>query len=607
MKKNICCFFLITFFSFLFYSNVSAASYGVVNTAVLRVRAGASTGTTQLAQLTVGNIVDLVSSDKTPDGGGCEGQGWYQIYYGGGKTGYVCSLYLDVYEKNNNVDNKNPSTSCENDLANKGFPSSYWSGLCALKSKHANWNFESLKTGVDFGAAVTAETSCGKSLMNTSNGNYINYDCARVDYNGYKTVSSGVVAYYLDPRNFFNDTHIFMYESQYYNNNISDNSYVSTTSKIYNNNFMISNIPSLPHYILNAGKSTGMSPVAITSRMYQELGNGKLTSGTYAGQLYSAVSGNYTSRYPSKVADDGHSLNNYYNFYNINAYDSSGDITLGALKYAYKQGWGGTGNQDVDRGKAITGGAGWIKARYLDAGQQTAYLQKFNVNPNIKTSLYTNQYMTNIEAPKSEGSIIYKAYSNLNMLDSAFTFYIPVFEQMPTSTSLPTNGSDKNYGGNNTSNNNPLNPSTPSPDPSPQVPSVNSIIAGAKLSTSENYITGINPKTSVQTIKASLESMGGKVTIQNGNGQTVTTGNIGTGFKITINGSVYYAVIYGDPSGDGKINALDLLKVQKHILKTPTLSGAQFKAADVSKDGKINALDLLKIQKYILGKGSIVQ
>ncbi len=597
--------FLIGIFSFII--QVKAASYyGVVSTDVLRVRSGPGTNHSQVAQLTIGTSKDLVTIDKFNDEGGCGGEGWYQIYYSGTKVGYVCSLYFNAYEKNTNQDNTSPTNNCETDLANKGFPSSYWSGLCSLKEKHPNWNFESLKTGLDFNAAVSAESSCGKNLMNTSNSNYINTNCSTTNYNGYKTITSGVVAYYLDPRNFFNDTHIFMFESQYYNNLISDNGYTSTTSKIYNNNFLISQIPSLPTYILNAGKSTGMSPVAITSRIYQELGNGKLTSGAYNGQLYSAISGNYTSRYPGKVANDGHSLDHYYNFYNIAAYDSSNDITLSALKYAYSKGWGGTGNQDFDRQTAVTGGANWIKNRYLDAGQQTAYLQKFNVNPNIKTSLYTNQYMTNVDAPKSEASSIYKAYTNLNMLNSSFNFYIPIFENLPSKTSLPQSSSDKDYNGiGSETNNPPSNGGTTN-----NLPSVDTIITGAGLSTNGNYITKIEPQTEVSHIKRILENMGGSVTIQNTNNKTVTSGIIGTGYKITINGNTsrtFEAIIYGDTSGDGKINSLDLLKIQKHILKSSILKGAASIAADASKDGKINSLDLLKVQKHILGSSKITQ
>jgi len=596
--KNIIIFSIISLFIAL--PSVSAESYyGVVTTDVLRVRSGPGKNYQQLTSLSIGTTKDLVSVTKSADEGGCDGEGWYQIYYKGTSVGYVCSLYFDVYKKEEITDSKTPTTACEIDLSNKGFPSTYWSGLCALKDKHPNWNFNALKTGVDFNAAVSAESSCGKNLMSTSNSNYINTSCSITNYNGYKTITSGVVSYYLDPRNFFNDSHIFMFENQYYNQTISDEGYTSTTSKIYNNNFMIQQIPSLPNYILNAGKSTGMSPVAITSRMYQEMGNGKLTSGTFSGQLYSALSGNYTTRYPDKLASDGHSLDHYYNFYNINAYDSSDSMTYSALKYAYSKGWGGTGDPNVDRQTAITGGASWIKNRYLDAGQATAYLQKFNVKPNISTSLYTNQYMTNVEAPKSESSIIYKAYSNLNIINSSFVFNIPVFENMPAKTSLPTGDSDKNYNG--IGDNVTVENSNPA---------VNTIVQGAGFTYSGGTISKINPNTEVSHIISSLQNIGGQVSVVDLNNNPVSSGIIGTGYKVTVTGQTTEtldAIVYGDASGDGKINSLDLLKIQKHILGNAPLSGALSKGADPSKDGKINALDLLKVQKHILGSSAIEQ
>lgn len=598
--KKIILFSILTLFIAL--PNVFAKSYyGVVNTDALMVRSGPGTNYGKVTgSLSLGTVKDLVSDTKYNDEGGCEGEGWYQIYYSGTNIGYVCSLYFDIYEKKDATETPGtPTNDCEQGLADKGFPSSYWSGLCALKEKHPNWNFEVLNTEVDFNVAVSSESSCGKCLMNTSNANYINYNCSRTDYSGYKTLSSGVVAYYLDPRNFFNDSHIFMFESQYYNSDINDDGYISTTARIYNNNFMISQIPSLPNYILNAGKDVGMSPIAITSRMYQELGNGKLTSGAYAGQLYSAVSGNYTTRYPEKKAEDGHSLDHYYNFYNIAASDTCSSITDCALKYAYSHGWGGSGDQNADRQTAVTEGARWIKNRYLDAGQASAYLQKFNVKPNSSTSLFINQYMTNIEAPKSEATTLYKAYSNLNWIDSSHTFYIPVFENMPNSTSLPTSEANKNFNG--IGDNITIDSSKPA---------VNDIVNGAGYTYRSGYISKINIQTEVASIKTSLENMGASVTIQDNNAKEVTSGIIGTGYKITINGSnseTLEAIVYGDASGDGKINSLDLLKIQKHILKSATLSGAKLSASDTSRDGKVNALDLLKVQKYILGSGTIEQ
>ncbi len=57
----------------------------------------------------------------------------------------------------------------------------------------------------------------------------------------------------------------------------------------------------------------------------------------------------------------------------------------------------------------------------------------------------------------------------------------------------------------------------------------------------------------------------------------------------------------GDINGDGKVNSLDALKLQRYILGLETLSANGQKAADLNGDGKVNSQDILLLQKKILG------
>ena len=86
---------------------------------------------------------------------------------------------------------------------------------------------------------------------------------------------------------------------------------------------------------------------------------------------------------------------------------------------------------------------------------------------------------------------------------------------------------------------------------------------------------------------------------------------IGTGSKITIKNSTetrtLTVLIYGDTSGDGIVDALDLLQVRKSILGVTTFTGVYKEAADTSRDGIIDALDLLQVRKHILGAGDVQQ
>ena len=91
---------------------------------------------------------------------------------------------------------------------------------------------------------------------------------------------------------------------------------------------------------------------------------------------------------------------------------------------------------------------------------------------------------------------------------------------------------------------------------------------------------------------------------------------IGTGTKIQILKNSeeqeiiteYIAIIYGDVNGDGKINSIDLLKLQRHILEIESLDKYSQIAGNINKDGrKPTSRDLLLIQRDILGLSKIEQ
>ena len=83
------------------------------------------------------------------------------------------------------------------------------------------------------------------------------------------------------------------------------------------------------------------------------------------------------------------------------------------------------------------GGAEFISKSYILRGQDTLYLQKFDVDSSYD-GLYWHQYMQNICAPSSEGSNIRKLYAEAGALDNQFVFRIPVYNNMPeTPTAIP--------------------------------------------------------------------------------------------------------------------------------------------------------------------------
>ncbi len=166
--------------------------------------------------------------------------------------------------------------------------------------------------------------------------------------------------------------------------------------------------------IWNASVTNNVSPYFLASRIRQEVcvGSGKSNAVTGTVPGYTGI----------------------YNFYNIGA-TSGGNPVLNGLAWAK----GGTtyGRPWTDPQKSISGGANFLAESYIKVGQDSKYLQKFNVAPSNPSALYTHQYMTNLSAPLSEASTTFNAYNGAGALSSNLVFYIPVYDAMPTLAGTP--------------------------------------------------------------------------------------------------------------------------------------------------------------------------
>ena len=105
-----------------------------------------------------------------------------------------------------------------------------------------------------------------------------------------------------------------------------------------------------------------------------------------------------------------------------------------------------------------------------------------------------------------------------------------------------------------------------------------------------------------------------EIEIRNNQDKVLTeTELVGTGCKIIVkeNGQIlreYKIILYGDANGDGKINSVDLLVLQRHILEIDELEEIYRKATNINKNGKKpTSVDLLLIQRHILGLQIIKQ
>lgn len=319
-------------------------------------------------------------------------------------------------------------------MTGQGFPESYKPYLRELHSLHPTWVFEAFHTGLNWNTVITKESALGVNLI--SNGKSIEWKSLEpgaynwstdtfIPFDGstWVTPSKEALEYYMDPRNFLTEKSIFQFElltfkSEY--QNITGVEGILYNTPLYNKTYTylddIGNNVEITYSqtFMDAAQYSGVSPYHLASRVKQEVVTGTTT-------LSSSVSGTVPG------------YEGLYNFYNIGATNStaSGGAVINGLKYAKN----GTSNKTLNQlyripwdnpYDAIVGGAYIIGSTYINRGQNTVYLQKFNVT---STSTFSHQYMSNIEAPNAEAKKTYAAYSV--MAETPIVFSIPVYENMP--------------------------------------------------------------------------------------------------------------------------------------------------------------------------------
>ena len=429
MKKM--SYFILMILSFLMFSNdISASKVVVIDGYGVRFRDKPTTSSGIIAEYNSGKELTLIN-DNAGSGNGC-GSKWYQAS-NGSTIGYVCSEFATIKEITEEVIDPADYQEYSDYLKELGFPDSYLPYLIKLHNSHPNWQFKVFKANIKFNTMVNTEyTKDGRSLIEDT-GRYIdgykstesfsyNYltDVFSNNFEGggkyWFAANKNTIAYYLDPRNFLNDKQVFMFETLSYNEAYHTAEGIEMMLK---GTFMTGYADSEKEktYVdafLDAAKAYKISPYVLISRVIQEVG---AKGSTIVGGKVSGYEG-------------------YYNFYNIGTYGYTGSETITrGLEYAKSQNW----NSPY---AAITGGAYFLVKDYLSQGQDTLYLQKWDLfGPNYGA----HQYMQNIQAPSTESIKTYNGYNNIKLVDSSFVFSIPVFNDMPEKTSLPNSGNPNNY------------------------------------------------------------------------------------------------------------------------------------------------------------------
>ncbi len=401
----------------------------VANTELgVNVRSGAGTSYSVLVKVYMGQTLTIQGQTSVGDAV------WYSVLLtvnGTDYEGWVHSDYVSVSGTVSGGESAGATTDTSDDeyvasLIAAGFPESYCNSLLALHQQYPEWQFVAIQTGLDWETVIENESVAGKNLIQSSANDSRKattsdaYDWATntwygYDGSGWVCVSSDYLAYCMDPRNFLNDTYIFQFETLEY----ASYQDASGVSNILANTFMSGDYTDTDGVTRNyadtfveVGISLAVSPYHLASRCKQEQG----TSGT--SPLISGVYSGYEG---------------YFNYFNVGAYTtSSASSSVNGLIYAKTKGW------DTIY-KSISGGAEVVADNYVKKGQNTIYFEKFNVV--YQASLYSHQYMTNVQGAMSEGSSMASAYTDKNR---AFVFYIPVYDNMPESAVTFTDSGNPN-------------------------------------------------------------------------------------------------------------------------------------------------------------------
>lgn len=605
----------------------------------------------KLAKGTTGEVLEISNN-------------WYKMNISG-TVGWVSATYVDV-----NITGYEYDAAFEEYMNQQRFPESYRGALRELHAVYPNWIFKAQHIQYSWSEVIAAESRLKVNLVAASSDNSWKsmqegaYDWSTGTWIGFDgddwvAASTEIIQHYIDPRNFLDEIYLFQFIEQSYNVSSmteAELNQIRTGMGLIANNTYLAGACDNSTYIdviMNVAAQTGVNPYTIAAMLIQEQGvNG--TGGTISGK---------NSKYPG-----------IYNHFNIGAYPKDGmDSVTRGLWYASQS--GSYGRPWDTKTKSILGGATHYGEGFVNIGQDTLYLKKFDV---ADSNPYTHQYMTNIQGAANEGKLMSGAY-NTEARKASLVFKIPVYAGMPSVAcpkpagnvsannmlqSLSVSGCNltPSFSMYNTSYSAIVSYETPSVTVSALAYDSNAIVSGGgNISLNVGYNTvsiqvqAANGNTNTYTITILRDVQGnpnllasvssenytinndsgkvtgikvfpvsadgfirnltvnqGKVMITKADG-TQKTGNVGTGDKMklyNLAGEVkadYEIIIYGDTNGDGKINALDLLRIQKDILGISKLSGVYSTAADTNKNGKTNALDLLQVQKQILKIGTIQQ
>lgn len=466
------------------------------------------------------------------------------------------------------------------------FPESYRPALRELHRLHPNWVFTSIETGLDWNEVLKQESVLGRSLVhNSSLDSWKSVERGAYDLAGgywygldgsWVAASDAVIRHYLDPRNFLDDTSVFMFENLSYHKGIHTREGVEAILKgtFMSGNYTCPDTGEVRNYadtFMEAAERSGVSPYHLAARCRNEQGvNGAPQSlGTAKG------------------------YEGYFNFFDVQAYATS-TLTAGQMGARYAK----TVNQKyllpwTNQYLSIIGGSIYLGTGYINKGQDTLYLQKFDVVDG-GNGLYCHQYMTCIYGQASEAAGLKRAYSQA-VLSTAMEFKIPVYKNMPdTPAKKPTSAGSCN----DLLRALNISGQTVTPDFDTYrteyaltvESDVNSVTVNARTHDSKASVSGDGR----HQLSEGINRIPVTVTSPSGTKRTYT-------ITVTRKKAPVQEKLRGDLNRDKIIDVVDALMILSHAAGKTLLTADQIVLGDLDGSGTADVLDALQMLRYISG------
>ena len=527
-----------------------------------------------------------------------------------------------------------------------------------LKAKHPNYRFLLYYTGLDWNEALASEyQGHGSSpwnlvqVANNYNGMWICPICGekRYDNGSWCCASLESLAYMMDPRNSINESDIFQFKDL----EGSDVSYNDIARVVSGYGAYLNNGEAI-QAIVDASKQYNINGYYLVAKIINEhgkngstLSNGKGYNGQYVGIYNYFNIGSYGNG-TATIINNGLSYAQSQGWNSIRASIMGGSQIVKQkfiIQYSqntlYYQKYNVSGKSPLGSHQyqqnilAAQSQGSSLKSYYGSSIASSTYTfiiplyknmpkaDSPRPNPGIKNSIkYENGVIQHVSKSlivrASPGGTAIGALNNgesIKILKRATTQVNGYYWDLIVSNKDGTygyaarivggdecivgtgnGGSSSGSAGSSDSNTTPPNTNT-TPPPIDNKPNIETDI---KLSDEKiNMLPNIN----FTELKAKYKDK--TLVVKNKDGKEITSGNLGTGYTVTMDEKTYKIVKKGDVNGDGTSSVIDAVLMLNAVKGTTKLDGVYKEAALIKNNSTFNVTDVVSLLNYIKGNSKL--